>query len=134
MQTVKIRGHFLETYNGDFCAAIAKGLVPKKLVLLLEYTEREKFMNVANNLAASKTPISRRGTDILLTVNIDPLVMVFTNVDGVAVASSLPDILGNEVTAELRVQRYSLVSKFEKNLGERVTGVHATLKSLSVSK
>lgn len=127
MQTMKMRGHFLETYNGDFCAAIAKDLVPKKIVLLLDYTEKDKFMNVATNLAGAntKTTISRHGSDILISLTIDALVTCSLDEK----AATLNDLLGKEIICDIKITRYSLTSKFEKNRGEKIVGVSTKLKA-----
>jgi len=48
-------------------------------------------------------------------------------------ASSIRELLGREINVNLKVQRYTLTSKYEKNYGEKIAGVTAKLMSASAS-
>jgi hypothetical protein len=124
---MNITGHFLETYNPGFLQN--PDTAPKKITILIDYDNHDKYMNVAKSLAGenAKTSITRRGTDVLLTVNVDLLAMY--TVDGAA--ASIRELLGHEINIRLKVQRYSLTSKYEKNYGEKIAGVSAKLLSAS---
>lgn len=125
MSTIKIRGHFLPTYNAGW-----PDVPTKKINLLIDYENREKILNVAQSLTGitePKTPLSRKGSDILLTVSLSD-VALYTN-DGAA--ASISDLLGLEITVALKAQRYSLTSKYEKNAGAKIIGI--SLKLLSAS-
>ncbi len=78
-------------------------------------------MRVAKSLAGeyAKTPIIRRGGDILLAVNVSDIAM-YSNAGQ---AASLLDLLGKEITVKIKLQKYSLTSKFAKNQGEKISGV-----------
>jgi hypothetical protein len=123
-----IQGYFLETYNEGIKES---EVAPKKITLLIDYDSHDKFMRVTNNLAGehAKTSIVRRGGDILLTVNVSNIAEYTLGGD----ASSIRELLGREINVNLKVQRYTLTSKYEKNYGEKIAGVTAKLMSASAS-
>lgn len=116
---INLKTHYLEIHQDNISDK------NKKINLLLDWDNRDKFMKVAKNLAGEngKTPINHRGNDTLLTVTVSDVVLCYLN----GSAAALSDLLGNEITVNLKLQRYSLTSKFEKNKGEKITGVSAKL-------
>jgi hypothetical protein len=120
MQTVKLRGYFLPMHNPDVENA------PKKIHILLSEKENiDKIKRCAKNLAGDNAKIPVKNKVLCATVNTTVLCY---GEEGVA--SSFKDIIGNEVTVTIQLKRYSFKSKYEKNLGEKITGVRALLSAI----
>jgi len=126
MTTVKIQGYFLPIHNSGW-----PDTPSKKINLLIDHEARDKITNVARFLTGSdepKVPIKRKGSDILLTVAVSDVILC-TN-DGAA--ASLSNLLGLEIMMNIKVQKYALTSKYEKNAGTKIVGVSTKLMSASV--
>ena len=126
MQKLRIKAHYLETYN-DFSSTKS----PKSVELLIDWNTRDKIRNVVNTLtnfsegkANPKSPLHKQGDDNLLTVNISPV--AHYELAGEPVGSII-NLVGNELELEIKLTRYQLVSKFESNKGQKIIGVSAKL-------
>jgi len=121
---INIHGYLLELHNPGLSENTT---APKKITLLIDYDSHDKYMNVAKNLAGenAKTSIKRKGGDILLTVNVSDVALYTVG----GAAASIRALLGLEIDVKLKIQRYTLTSKYEKNLGEKIAGISAKLVS-----
>ncbi len=121
---MKITGHFLPIYNEDFLKGV------KKIKILVDHAARDKIVRACESLAGvgCKIPITNHGSDLLLNISV-PAVAKYTS-DGLA--SSLAELLGNEVNVEIKLQKYTIVSKYERNKGEKITGTKIGLIGMSM--
>ena len=116
MSQVKIKAHYLPYYQED---------VPdvKICLLLTDPDSRQKIRNVTENLCGegAKLPLKWHKKDCKLIIKVDKVRCMKGRETCI-----LSDMLGLEVDVTLELRKYSIVSKYESNRGEKIQGTHAT--------
>lgn len=120
----KIKGYYLPVWQDE------KLQKQNKIRLLITDADQlQKIENVVRHVGGedAKSPMRRIRGDTLLEVKVSVTTRYFLEKKD----ATPNDLLGLEVEAQLTARRYSFKSRYETNLGERVTGVSMSAKSLT---
>ena len=120
MTSVKIKAHYLPYYQEDVPAG--------KICLLISDPEsRQKIRNVTENLCGegAKLPLKWHKKDCKLIAKADKVRCMKGRETCI-----LSEMLGLEVDVELELRKYSIVSKYESNRGEKIQGTHAVVVAM----
>lgn len=123
---IKINAYYLPVYQTKNRNGYITLLVP-------DSADRDKINNSAaaicgNPEVPAKTPLQYRGGDWLLSVKV-PTTACFSMDQ---IGCRMNDLLGCAVTVRLKMRRYTLISKFEANLGEKIIGVTFAVINMAV--
>ena len=120
MAQVKIKAHYLPYYQED--------MPEGKICLLITDSEsRQKIRNVTENLCGegARTPLKWHKKDCKLVAKADKVRCMKERETCI-----LSDMLGLEVEVVVELRKYSIVSKYESNRGEKIQGTHAVVISI----
>lgn len=118
--SVKIKAHYLPYYQEDVPAG--------KICLLISDPEsRQKIRNVTENLCGegAKLPLKWYKKDCKLVAKADKARCMKGQETCI-----LSEMIGLEVDVVLELRKYSIVSKYESNRGEKIHGTHAIAVSI----
>ena len=120
---LRIKANYLPAYQDD---------VPEKKICLLvsDRESRKKIRNTTKSLCGenARSPLKRHRGDYTLIAKVSDITIFIKENQ----ACSQSDLLGLEVEVKLELRKYSFVSKYEYNKGEKISGTYAVISSIIV--